>query len=227
MPKCRKSGGNSQIFPSLHGRDAINRPHRAGIRACRQRPGLCRVKGGNRRFPASLGRGRGHWVADAPVIFSGHGFSPQGDKCRYLLPPHLRKIVTQSSGNQNLLFVTRHESWNCLIGFGRSYYEKLHSEIDRDHEMAIRAGLPFDRAARDLIFGDVAETSYDASGRVILPAYLRKIVGIDDGPIYFHAARELFTMWAPAVLEAQEGSQWMVARAACASFMAGQTRGRR
>jgi MraZ protein len=83
--------------------------------------------------------------------------------------------------------------------------------------MALRGGLPFDRAARDLIYGNIIDVSYDNSGRMVIPAYLRAIVGIDDA-IYFHAAREVFTLWSPDILELQEGPQWAVAKAACASL---------
>ncbi len=162
----------------------------------------------------------GELVAGSPVIYGGHGFSPKGDKGRYVLPAHFRKLVTESSRGENILYVTRHEAWNCLIGFGKGYYEKLDSEIDRDHENALRAGQPFDRAARDLVFGNIVDIVYDNSGRLIIPTYLRGTVEIDD-QIYFHATRETFTLWAPHVLEQQEGPQWAVAKAACASFLNG------
>ncbi len=143
-----------------------------------------------------------------------------------MVPAHFRKPVTESSRGENTLYVTRHEDWNCLIGFGKSYYEKLASEIDLAHEIALRAGQPFDRAARDLVFGNIVEIAYDNSGRLIIPSYLREIVEVDDH-LYFHATRETFTMWAPDVLDRQEGPQWAVAKAACASFINGAGRGRK
>lgn len=165
-------------------------------------------------------------LAGSPVIYGGHGFSPKGDKGRYVLPAHFRKLVTESSSGENTLYVTKHDSWNCLVGFGKSYNDKLASEIDRDHEMALRGGQPFDLAARDLAFGNIVDIAYDNSGRLIVPTYLREIVDIDDH-VYFHATRETFTMWAPDVLEQQDGPQWAVAKAACASFLNGAGRGRK
>ena len=143
-----------------------------------------------------------------------------------MLPAHFRKLVTESSRGENLLYVTRHDDWNCLVGFGKSYYDKLDSEIDRAEENAIRIGQSFDRAARDLIFGNIVEIAYDNSGRLIIPSYLREIVEVDE-QLYFHATRETFSMWAPHVLEQQEGPHWAVAKAACASFMNGANRGAR
>ena len=165
-------------------------------------------------------------LAGSSVIYGGHGFSPKGDKGRYVLPAHFRKLVTESSRGENILYVTRHEDWNCLVGFGRSYYEKLDSEIDKAEENALRIGQPFDRATRDLVFGNIVEIAYDNSGRLIIPSYLREIVEVDEH-LYFHATRETFSMWAPHVLDAREGPQWAVAKAACASFMNGASRGAR
>lgn len=157
-------------------------------------------------------------MTGSPVIFGGHGFSPKGDKGRYVLPAQFRKLVTESSGGENTLHVTRHDDLNCLIGFGKSYYDKLDSKIDQDHDLAIRTNQPFDRTSRELIFGNIVDIAYDNSGRLIIPAYLRDIVEIDE-QIYFHASREIFMMWAPHVLDRQDGPQWAVAKAACASFM--------
>ncbi len=154
----------------------------------------------------------------SPVIFGGHGFSPKGDKGRYVLPAGFRKLVTESSRGENILHVTRHDELNCLIGFGRSHYDNLASQIDQDYQDALRLGQSFDRTAHNMIFGNIVDIAYDNSGRLIIPGYLRDIVEIDE-QVYFHAAREIFMMWAPHVLQQQEGAQWAVAKSACASFL--------
>jgi MraZ protein len=169
---------------------------------------------------------RGILLTESPVIFGGHGFSPKGDKGRYVLPASFRKLVTESSRGENILHVTRHDEFNCLIGFGKSYYEKLAAKIDHDHDIAIRTNQKFDRTARELIFGNIVDIAYDNSGRLIIPGYLRDIVEIDE-QVYFHASREIFMMWAPHVLERQEGPQWAVAKAACASFLNGAGKARK
>ena len=153
-----------------------------------------------------------------PVIYSGQGFSPKGDKERYLLPASFRKGVSESSAGKNLLLVAKHPTWECLVGYGESRREGLMAEIDRDHEMAVRAGQPFDRDMRYFQLFDCAEIGFDNSGRFIIPAHLKALVGIGDG-IYFQGSGPFFTLWAPDVLARQQGPQWASAQAACASLM--------
>jgi MraZ protein len=136
-------------------------------------------------------------VADAPVTYTGQGFSPKGDKDRYVLPAAFRSRVTESSGNQNLLLVTLHPAYNCLVGYGTSHR---------------------DRQARLI---DAVEVTYDNSGRLIIPAHLRQIAGIDEA-IYFHGFRDTFLMWSPEQLAKETDRQWLVAKAACASYVAAQ-----
>ncbi len=58
---------------------------------------------------------RGHFsgghagVTGSPVIYIGQGFSPKGDKERFVLPADVRKIVTEASANQNVMLAAKHE----------------------------------------------------------------------------------------------------------------------
>ncbi|HWU03684.1 MAG TPA: division/cell wall cluster transcriptional repressor MraZ [Novosphingobium sp.] len=161
-----------------------------------------------------------------PVIFSGQGFSPKGDKDRFVLPAAFRKTVTQSSGNKGVLLVSKHDKWPCLIGYGLSRRETLLAQIDREEEMAARAQTPFDRDMRYFQLFDDTEISFDTSGRFVIPAHLRKLAGMGEA-IYFQGAGPFFTLWAPEVLAAQDGPQWASAQAACAHLMAEPGRGRK
>ena len=159
-------------------------------------------------------------VTGRPVIYSGQGFSPKGDKERFVLPANFRKAVTESSGSKNLLLVSKHPTWECLVGYGESRRDGLLAEIDRAEELAARAGQPFDRDMAYFQLYDCAEISFDNSGRFIIPQYLRELVGIAEG-IYLQGSGPFFTLWAPAVLARQQGPQWASAQAACASLMRG------
>jgi len=166
-------------------------------------------------------------VVDRVVIYSGQGFSPRGDKDRYVLPPAFRKAVTESSAGKPLLYVAKHHKWDCLVGFGESRREALMAEIDRDYTLAMQAGQAFDRDERMLQMFDCLEVSFDTSGRHVLPRHLRELVGISEA-VYFQGAGPFFTLWAPAVLMAQDGPQWASAKAACAHLTASETaRGRK
>ena len=86
--------------------------------------------------------------------------------------------------------------------------------------MATRAGQPFDRDMRYFQMFDCAEIGFDNSGRFVIPAYLKELVGIAEG-IYLQGSGPFFTLWSPAVLARQQGPQWASAQAACASLMRG------
>lgn len=158
-------------------------------------------------------------VSDRPVIYSGQGFSQRGDKDRYVLPAAFRKAVTTSSAG-NVLLVSKHSSWPCLIGFGESRRSGLLAEIDREHEMAVRAGQAFDRDLRYFQLFDCCEIAFDNSGRFVIPRHLRELVGITGG-IYFQGSGPFFTLWAPEVLGALAGPEWASAQAACAGLTTG------
>ena len=79
--------------------------------------------------------------------YSGQAFSPAGDKNRFVLPPTFRKAVKESS-NGKTLCLTKHDRWNCLVGFGLSRKEEFEQQLDREEEMAFKFGRDFDRETR-------------------------------------------------------------------------------
>jgi MraZ protein len=159
-------------------------------------------------------------VTGKPVIYSGQGLSPKGDKDRFVLPAAFRKAVTESSGGKGLLLVSKHDKWDCLIGYGLSRRDGFEVQLDREEEMAARTGQMFDRDMRSFQLYDCAEISFDGSGRFIIPAHLRALGGLTDS-IYIQGAGAFFTLWSPEVLARQEGPQWASAQAACASLIEG------
>ncbi|NBC36837.1 division/cell wall cluster transcriptional repressor MraZ [Novosphingobium sp. FSY-8] len=142
-----------------------------------------------------------------------------------MLPAAFRKAVTESSGNKGLILIAKHDKWPCLTGFGLSRRDTFPAQIDREEEMAARNGLPFDRDLRFFQLYDCAEVAFDGSGRFIIPAHLRSLVGISDA-IYFQGSGPFITLWSPEVLAAQDGPQWASAQANCTSLIAeaGKTR---
>ena len=163
-------------------------------------------------------------VTGLPVIYSGQNLSPKGDKERFLLPAPFRKAVTQSSSGKNLLLVSKHPTWECLVGYGESRREGLLAEVDREQELAVRAGQPFDRDMHYFQLFDCAEIGFDTSGRFVIPAHLKTLVGIDER-IYFQGSGPFFTLWSPEVLARQVGPQWASAQAACANLCAAAAKG--
>lgn len=150
--------------------------------------------------------------------YSGQAYSPAGDKSRFVLPPLFRKAVKESSGGR-VLCLSKHDRWNCLIGFGLSRKAELEDQLDREEERALRLGRDdFDRDLRaNLLFGFV-ELPFDDSGRFVMPDHLRTLGRVDDG-LYFQGAGRFFTIWNPDELAAM-GSEWESAQAACANLLA-------
>ena len=153
-----------------------------------------------------------------PHIFSGQGFSLQGDKGRFVLPPQFRKTVKDSSGGVKTLCIARHDRWTCLTGFGLSRVEEFPEVLERERKRAAEAGEPFDYDTRLMQLWGVFEIPFDGSGRFILPDYVATIANIDK-EIYFHGSGEYFLLWNPDEL-AKAGPGLEAAQAACTALAA-------
>lgn len=152
-------------------------------------------------------------VGNMPTGYSGQGFSPRGEKGRYVLPAAFRKAIAPDENSPRVLCLARHDRWNCLNGFGLDRTGNFESLIDRAEESALRLGKDFDRELRSMQMWNFTEVSFDASGRFILPDHLADLCGIDGG-IGFLGGSPFFTLWSPASLYAMgsgfEGQQAIV-----------------
>ena len=158
-----------------------------------------------------------------PHIFSGQGFSLQGDKGRFVLPPQFRKTVKDSSANAKTLCIAIHDRWKCLTGFGLSRTEAFAARLDREEALAAQAGKDYDRDKRaSQLFGFI-EVPFDDSGRFLLPPHFANLAGIGD-QLYFHGGGEFFTIWAPDQLALMDDG-WAGAQASCA-HLASEAAGR-
>jgi len=165
-------------------------------------------------------------LAAEPVIFKGQELALKGDKDRFVLPAKIRKLVTQSSDGRNELLVTLHADLPCLVGFGESHHLRMASLIRQRADEAFLKGEAFNPDDHNTIFGDAIEVGYDSSGRMIIPAYLRKTAGITDA-IFFYGFGDTFLMWSPEQLMQQQGRQWTLARAACEALLETSGKGRK
>ena len=151
--------------------------------------------------------------------YNGQAYSPAGEKGRFVLPPAFRKAVKDSSGGSRTLCLAAHDRFDCLIGFGLSRTEKLHAQLDREEERAIRlADAGFDRDVRAAQLFGFEQLPFDESGRFVMPEHLRDLGKVGDG-LFFQAAGEFFFVWSPAEL-ARMGPDWKGAQAACAKLVA-------
>lgn len=157
-------------------------------------------------------------MAQVTFTYSGQGFSLQGDKSRFVLPPQFRKTVKESSDGVKTLCLAKHDRWKCLIGFGLSRHGELAAQLDREEEMAMRADKDFDRDARASQLYGFSEVPFDDSGRFLIPAQLVGIANLGE-QLYFHGAGAFFSIWNPEEL-ARMDERWESAQAACNHLMA-------
>jgi MraZ protein len=156
--------------------------------------------------------------------YSGQAFSPAGDKGRFVLPPAFRKAVKESSGDNRILCLAAHDRFDCLIGFGLSRKDQLHTQLDREEERAIRIGkTDFDREVRAQQLFGFEQLPFDDSGRFVMPEHLKDLGKVGDA-LYFQGAGEFFFIWNPDEL-ARMGPEWKGAQAACAKLIATARKG--
>jgi len=152
-------------------------------------------------------------VAKAPSGYRGQGFSPRGDKGRYVLPPAFRNAIAPTERDPRTLCLVKHDRWNCLMGFGLARTETFEELLDREESNAVALRKEFDREMRSTKLWSFVEAPFDASGRFVLPEHLGKLCSIDQG-ICFLGGGSFFTLWAPAQLYAA-GDEWASQQALC------------
>lgn len=157
-------------------------------------------------------------AAAQPHIYSGQDFSLQRDKNRFVLPPQFRKTLRESNGGKNSMLLVKHDRWECLVGFGASRIAELSAQLDREEELAAKAGREFDKEKRSLDLYTFEEVPFDGSGRFVLPDNLAAMAAIEN-QVFFQGGGTFFTVWSPAELE-KLGPDWKNAKAACASLAA-------
>lgn len=166
-----------------------------------------------------LGGGIGGDVtATQPFSYRGQGFSPRGEKGRFVLPPLFRRVVRESSDGQRILCLAKHERWCCLAGFGLSRMDDFARQIDREEEAAIQRGEPYDRDLRSSQLYGFSEVPFDDSGRFVLPDHLAELGKLSD-QIFFQGGGPFFTIWDPEEL-GRMGPGWEAAQAAARALTA-------
>ena len=155
-------------------------------------------------------------AATQSYTYKGQGFSPRGDKARYVLPPLIRKTVRESSDGR-VLCLAKHEKFACLVGFGTSRETEFEDQLDREEQIALSRNEPFDRDTRAAQLYGYSEVPFDESGRFVIPEHLSGLANI-DGPLFFQGLGRSFTLWNPTEL-AKVPSGWEAAQAACASMV--------
>lgn len=177
--------------------------------------GSANASAGDGRF--CLGRGV-LCVAGGSSNYWGQGFSPRGEKSRFVLPADFRGTVKEASGGQRILCLDKHHKHPCLVGFGLSRAETFADQIAHEERVALERREEFDPDMRAAQLFGFLRVSFDDSGRFVLPDHLGEQAAIGDA-LYFHGGGSHFTVWSPEVLF-EMGAGWEAAKATCRALMA-------
>ncbi|MCF8707541.1 division/cell wall cluster transcriptional repressor MraZ [Rhizorhapis sp. SPR117] len=138
-------------------------------------------------------------------LYSGPAFTAMDGKGRFSIPASMRHVVQASSGGQNRLCLTKHEDFNCVIGFGHSYQQAMRADIDREEQLASARGEGYSRAAAmQRKFGLLEDVPFDEGGRFFISPFLKKLCGIED-IVFINGSGDYFELWNPHALIATDG----------------------
>jgi len=116
----------------------------------------------------------------------------------------MRLTIERNSSDSKVL-IDPHAADPCLTAADLGWSDILMAQIERDEARALDAGQPIDRhnSARNA-FGRGDSVPFDASGRFILPPFLRMKAKLDD-LAFFIGAGNTFEIWSPTMLLATPG----------------------
>lgn len=132
--------------------------------------------------------------------YRGFGLSAIDGKGRVAIPAKLRATLEYNSANERVIALSRSRSSPCLTGYDLPYADILPETLAQ--EMAEREpDAP--RMSREnlnrMAFGVVEDVPYDASGRLVIPPFMRKLGQLDD-LAFFHGSGHIIEIWNPHVL---------------------------
>jgi MraZ protein len=137
-------------------------------------------------------------VADR-AVFRGYALQAIDGKGRVALPAPMRLIVERQAGERSLL-LTDDARRGCLRAADQGYSDRLYDRLTSDAERALDAGREIDRDdIGSSAFGHFDDVPFDASGRFILPPFLRGKGQLAE-LAFFWGAGDTIEIWSPKIL---------------------------
>ncbi len=128
--------------------------------------------------------------------FIGYAIQAIDAKGRVAIPATLRGPMEFNNAGRSL-FIDQHEDESCLVAFDRGWVQLRRDQIARDEAFEREAGRSFDLAkARRDPFVTAEPAPFDASGRFVLPPFLRALAGLTD-LAFFSGAIDYVEIWNP------------------------------
>lgn len=128
-------------------------------------------------------------------LFNGSALNAVDAKGRLSVPAFVRQVIERRS-DAKAIILSGHELDRCLAGYDRNYARILHAENERRrlNEEGADPSAHFARARRT--FGVTEEVPYDTSGRIVLPAMMRRKGQIEDLALFIGVGGT-FEIWNP------------------------------
>lgn len=128
--------------------------------------------------------------------FKGNALSNVDAKGRLSVPAAFRQTIEARGGGKDIL-VSKHETDSCLVCYDRGYEDLLEKDLLRQREIEQERGVPSGHSRRSRgAWGSADTLSWDPSGRVILPPYLKSRAGIETMALFIGTGAG-FEIWDP------------------------------
>ncbi|HYI64835.1 MAG TPA: hypothetical protein VEW71_08130 [Allosphingosinicella sp.] len=130
-------------------------------------------------------------------IFQGNVLNAVDAKARLSVPAFIRSVLDRSS-DKRIVYIGAHESKPCLTLYGDAYSSFLIGELERRRLAGeARGGDPDEIEELEAgLFGMTERVLYDSGGRIVLPAMLRRLAGIEDSALFISRGR-FVELWNP------------------------------
>ena len=131
--------------------------------------------------------------------YIGYALQAIDAKGRVAIPSDLRGQL-EANGADKRVYVDFHRDDACLIGFDTGWLTTLREKLvkDEDFKRSRDADYDLDLDLRASVVSAEA-VAFDASGRFIMPTFLRETGGFGDWA-FFSGAIDNFEIWNPADL---------------------------
>ena len=132
-------------------------------------------------------------------LYQGYAITGIDGKGRVAIPASLRSTI-EKNGEGRIVTITREAGAPFLSGNDNKAGHLLRQQITSDESAERVGGGSFDRRnALRRSFGPVEEVPFDASGRFILPKFMRDKAQLTDTAFFFGLG-DMFEIWNPHVL---------------------------
>ena len=133
-------------------------------------------------------------------LFQGSALNGVDAKGRVSVPAFLRTVI-ERRGDSRTIVLAKHEHFPCLSAYDPAYAALKHQKIERlleKNEQQPDAQLAYSQSNL-LAFAISEEVPYDSTGRILLPAMMRRKGGIADLALFLGVG-ETFQIWNPDLL---------------------------